>query len=1009
MEKYFKLIAGALFFILPISDNAYALEVNNSISNDIMVYSDTGDIDINLLLDLFASELNRDAYSDRSTEMYNYLLDFVETRPGLSPDLFARINRYLGGYSYNHREYIEAERYYSRAIESYQLSEKPDTAGLCTVISQLGLSIYGLDRYIEGADFLKRSIKLREIYYGDSSHYLIKPLANLSAVYIDMGEYNNARESALRAIEIVGKSSREFSSLGLLYYNLGVYYGARGDYNNARSMYQVAETRQIEYDHNDMIMLLYITNGLSVANAMTGDTLNAIKSYEKMIEVLESMKDSPDDGDVYYTNYGHFLAKIGRYEESLEIFKKAVKYCYDNYGTDSERYLSARENLASYYRLYINDISSAYNIYSDLYNKTNEGRYGIVLVNDIKRGLANVLVEKGEFDAALSLYNEVLGSGEYFSPPRLLFIYDFRSNIYREKYLQDKSIEYLDKALKDIDAAISILDSVKIDLSGEESRLQITGRFDFLWDNAIWLASEKYKYDNDPAYLNMAFRYSEKSKASTLLSSTREVQAMEFHVPENLVGIEKELDHYIKELTDKLYNETNSGNADATLVNLYEEERTGAVIKRDSLIHLFERDYPRYYSLKHEDKVAYCKDVRNYLGRDRNFVEFFLSDSILYTFIFNRKGCEFLNTSIDSVTRDIVREFRSDITNPAIETGARSQFKRIVKNGHYLYKLLIEPIKPYLISKNLVIAADDILSYIPFEALISDTIGVRPINYRDINYLFKEFEIIYTYSASLLIESEGKGKSFFNPALVFAPTYSSTLDSDSLLLSRQMERGLLNNIPGAKEEAIYISSLLGGQLYLENQASEQRFVSEASSEKIIHLAMHTLLNDRQPMLSKMVFAQNNDTIENGLLNTYEIYNLDLNAKMVVLSSCNTGAGYLQSGEGIISLARGFMYAGSPSVVMSLWEVDDYSASEIIKSFYSNLKQGYSKSGALKKSRKKYLRSADQLRSHPYFWCALVILGEDEPIFYKRHTIGLTILVILSLIYVRRRYYRPKSS
>jgi CHAT domain-containing protein len=160
----------------------------------------------------------------------------------------------------------------------------------------------------------------------------------------------------------------------------------------------------------------------------------------------------------------------------------------------------------------------------------------------------------------------------------------------------------------------------------------------------------------------------------------------------------------------------------------------------------------------------------------------------------------------------------------------------------------------------------------------------------------------------------------------------------------------------------------------------------------------------------MVFAQNRDTLENGLLNTYEIYNLDLDdAKMVVLSSCNTGAGYLQSGEGVISLARGFMYAGSSSVVMSLWEVDDYSGSEIIKSFYSNLKWGYSKSEALKRSREDYLRSADQLRSHPYFWCSMVILGEDEPLYFNRLRLGLVLLLLFSVIFVWRRYYRPKSS
>jgi len=85
----------------------------------------------------------------------------------------------------------------------------------------------------------------------------------------------------------------------------------------------------------------------------------------------------------------------------------------------------------------------------------------------------------------------------------------------------------------------------------------------------------------------------------------------------------------------------------------------------------------------------------------------------------------------------------------------------------------------------------------------------------------------------------------------------------------------------------------------------------------------------------------------------------------------------------MSLARGFFYSGSPSVVMSLWEVDDRSGSQIIKMFYENLRSGRSKSNALRKARVRYLKDADQMRSHPYFWCTLVIMGDDSPLFYSR--------------------------
>lgn len=1010
MINFIRILSGILLFVSFFTGSFSASGLNPADKRDNILYLDTAKADIDNYLSLFARELSADAFSDRSSEMFNYLLEYIEGNQDLSHEVNARLNRYMGGYRYYHGHYDDALEYYTKSLKSYMQAETPDTAGLSTIFSQLGLTYYYIDRYKDGVTYLENSIKQRELYYGKKSSNLVRPLASLSAIYIDGGEYDKARERALRGINIVEESGGGQSSLGNLYYNLGGYYSKRGDYNNAKSMYQVAEQSQIEYDPADQEMLLYIVNGISVANRMTGDTLEAISSYEKMIRLLENISHAPGSGDIYFTNYAHFLAMAGRLDEALDIFKRAVKYSSNNYGDKSERYMIARENLAYFYNSYAGDIETAYGIYSDLYADVDKNDYGIVIKNDIKTGLASVKVERGELEEALKLYNEVLESGEIFSPPKLLYIYSYRSSIYREKYLEDSSAADLDNALSDIDAAIHVLDSVKIDFTGEESRLQITGRFDFLWDNAVWLAAEKYRIKNDPAYFNKAFRYSEKSKASTLLSSTREVQAMDFHVPPELVRLEKGLDHFIKELDDKIYNITNSANTNDSIVSFYEGERTEAVIKRDSLIRLFERDYPRYYSLKHEDKVASCRDVVNYLGRNRDFIEFFLSDSILYTFIINRKGCSLIDTPVDSLSRKLILDFRSDIINPAIENGARAQFDRIVRNGNYLHNLLIEPVKEYLVSRNIVIATDDILSYIPFEALIADTSGLRPINYRDIDFLFKKFEITYTYSSSLLLETEGKGRSITNHALIFAPTYAAGTDTDSLLMSRQMERGPLNNIPGAKEEAIYISSLLGGKLYLENQASEQRFISECAGEKIIHLAMHTLINDKEPMLSKMVFTQNSDTIENGLLNTYEIYNLDLDdAKMLVLSSCNTGAGYLQSGEGVISLARGFMYAGSPSVVMSLWEVDDYSGSEIIKDFYSNLKKGYSKSEALKRARSGYLKSADQLRSHPYFWCSLVILGEDEPLYYNRLRIGLIVLLLSSVIFVWRRHYRPKPS
>jgi CHAT domain-containing protein len=146
--------------------------------------------------------------------------------------------------------------------------------------------------------------------------------------------------------------------------------------------------------------------------------------------------------------------------------------------------------------------------------------------------------------------------------------------------------------------------------------------------------------------------------------------------------------------------------------------------------------------------------------------------------------------------------------------------------------------------------------------------------------------------------------------------------------------------------------------------------------------------------------------EDGLLRIDEIYNVPLKAKMVFLSSCNTGSGKLLKGEGVLSVARGFLYAGSKSVVMSLWEIEDKSGTEIVSSFYKNLKKGYSKSRALRKAKLDYLESANQVRSQPYFWTALVVYGNNSPIYMSGWFIGALIIVVLLAIgiYFGRRMY-----
>jgi len=382
---------------------------------------------------------------------------------------------------------------------------------------------------------------------------------------------------------------------------------------------------------------------------------------------------------------------------------------------------------------------------------------------------------------------------------------------------------------------------------------------------------------------------------------------------------------------------------------------------------------------------------------------------MLYIFVANRKNQMLVTHRVDSSFINNIRKFRSLLSKPSRSGDAKSEFKKYQSLGNELCKTLIDPLRPYLISDRLIISPDNIISYIPFETLPTSIYSGERVQYQNLAYLMNEFDISYTYSATYLAESVKKDYSFSNNVIAFAPNYPEPINIESVLLNRQSESGLLVDLPFARQEAEFVSEITGGKLYENDQAKESVYKNEANKYDIIHLAMHTLLNDKDPLRSTLIFTQKNDSLDDGYLKTYEIYGIPLKAKMVVLSSCNTGTGLLSSGEGILSLARGFIHSGSQSVVMSMWEIEDRSGTEIVKLFYDNLKKGYSKSVALRKARIAYLGKSDQLRSHPYFWSTLVVYGNNSPLYFSisiKIAIGVIIIIIIgsSLYYFWRRKY-----
>ncbi|MFK7797706.1 MAG: CHAT domain-containing protein, partial [Aureispira sp.] len=204
-----------------------------------------------------------------------------------------------------------------------------------------------------------------------------------------------------------------------------------------------------------------------------------------------------------------------------------------------------------------------------------------------------------------------------------------------------------------------------------------------------------------------------------------------------------------------------------------------------------------------------------------------------------------------------------------------------------------------------------------------------------------------------------------------------------------------------------------GDFFVGKAANETLFKEKAANYAVLHLAMHGMVNNQYPLLSCLAFSEDYSTTENNFLEAHEISNLQLSNDLVVLSACKTGYGEFEQGEGIMSLARSFMYAGTPSLVVSLWEVNDLSTAAIMQLFYQNLAKGMTKDEALRQVKLEFIKQVDGTIAHPIFWSPFIVLGDNQPVHLKTTTApwqwgvlgGIFILVGFIFLFLKKHYYK----
>ena len=343
-------------------------------------------------------------------------------------------------------------------------------------------------------------------------------------------------------------------------------------------------------------------------------------------------------------------------------------------------------------------------------------------------------------------------------------------------------------------------------------------------------------------------------------------------------------------------------------------------------------------------------------------------------------------------------------------TGAPTEnVARYISAANALYKLTVEPAANLIGDKRVLVVADGALNYVPFQALVSAPTGS---DYASLAYLVNKNEFIYAPSSSVVsvIRQQTTRPTGKDILLVADPVFSvedpraqmsglpteasggtrglglssaisDVSGSNDAATSPSGSGPRIVRLRGTRTEAEQIAQLTktsGGHAdsWLDFNASENNVESrDIQKYRVVHFATHGLLDAEHPQFSGLILSLVGNQGNDGFLRTDEIFNLRLGGPLVMLSACETGLGREKSGEGVIGLTRAFLYAGSPTVGVSLWSVADRSTADLMTDFYRNLfaKEGVSAATAMRASQQKMI--AGKKYSAPFYWAPFVLEGD----------------------------------
>jgi len=845
--------------------------------------------------------------------------------------------------------------------------------------------------YDDAIRFAQKALNIYELELGDTHIESLSLYKFLAQTYYFKEDYTTTMKLCKKAIngykQPINRQPSAEINLEILQ---GCVYLKRAQYVQAQTAFSQAKQIYDEAKENVSIELLArIYSNLASLKSEQQAILEALAYYQKIVAIrTELHHENHYTLQKTYTNIGMCYYQLLEPEKALIYHRKSLAILHQAHGEQHDLVAFAHMHIGGIYQRIEQEDSAQYHLLKAI------KIYRAVFGNSSPKNIAPLWrlaklfrQQKKYIKAEVTLEKAILIQQVHFGQfhPDLVKMYLNMAYIFQDQEQYSKAMYYankayhanlrheqpLDKTLmlgiiegqlsislhqspKEMNKAFLLLDKIQsfvalaqANLNYTTDKQNLTLGLRKICDRGIELCYKLYQNNPQSQYINRVFQLMEFNKA-VLLS----IQIKQEYWQANLsdTNLEEQQDllaniQFLEQQWKKAEYDSDSTRAQELQQELFDKHRTYEQLAGTENKQL---QYHRPIELP---------TLQKQLSPEQVLINFFYGQSHLYLLKIEQNQTQLIQLALDF--EEEIESFSSCLLD--LEK-SKTKLAVACQNYDQAAFALHQKLLPKINKKQVLLIPDGQLGYIPFEALTTH-LNKTAKGYHQLHYALHEHTISYAYSATSYYYQQFKHLNRRDAKiLAFAPDYN--------------QHPTLAPLKSNAAEVQFLEEHFAGEFYYNQQATKKRFQQQSSHFSVLHLASHGYADNHEVQQAQLFFTNNDTDSLAAILHPHEIVKGSFQADLISLSACQTAIGHWQKGEGIMSLARDFMYAGVPSILTTLGQINDKSSSLLIQDFYTQLKE-LPKDEALQTAKQAYLKKASAFAAHPYFWSSYILLGNTN--------------------------------